>query len=152
MQIKEHGKQNVLTEISISIRTCALALNITLSEIQLVTLCNDVIDVYHHDSIEDVRECLKMGRRGVYGFGHNSRNSLNMILISEWMQKHLEKKAIEREKLHKKNMITKEPLQNVDYKAYHIRMEQEAKEKKEDNKQDEQYNNFKHNYLNNQKK
>jgi len=123
-----------------------------MSEIQVVTLCEDLVDTYTYDSIEDVRECLKNGRRGVYGFGHNSRNSLNMILIREWMSLYLDKKAIEREKVNKKSkMSNKEPLQEVDYEAYKIRSEKEAKEKKEEKQGSEEFNNFKAKYLRDRK-
>jgi len=152
-QIQAHGDVSVLTEIRLSVEKCALALNITMSEIQVVTLCEDLVDTYTYDSIEDVRECLKNGRRGLYGFGHNSRNSLNMILIREWMSFHLENKAIEREKVNDKSkMSNKEPLQEVDYAAYQIRKSKEDEEKKEEKQGSEQYNNFKLKYLAKQNK
>jgi len=129
-----------------------MALNISMSDNQVLTLCEDLVDTYTYDSIEDVRECLKNGRRGVYGFGHNSRNSFTMILIREWMSLHLEDKAIEREKVNKKSkMSTKEPLQEVDYEAYKIRSEKEAKEKKEEKPGSEEFNKFKAQYLRDRK-
>lgn len=90
---------------------------------QAAVLSKDVLDKYHYDSIEDVREALKKGRRGTYGFGHNSRSSLNMILISEWMEKHLEEKAEAREKMISEIQSPTEPLEIVDYEAYKERVE-----------------------------
>jgi len=131
-----------------AVEKCAEQLNISMSQNQASTLSDDLIDVYSHDSVEDITECLKNGRRGEYGFGHNSRNSLNMILIREWMSLHLEKKAIEREKENKKNKIeNNEPLEIVDYEAYKIRTKKEDKEKKDKKQGSEEYNNFKHDWL-----
>lgn len=85
-----------------------------MSNNQVLTLCNDIMDSYPTESIEDVRECLKNGRRGVYGFGMNSRSSLNMILFREWMTNHLEIKAELRTKRHEeKNKKSSEALGKI---------------------------------------
>lgn len=152
IQIAHGNETEVRVTILMSVEKCAEQLNISLSQNQAVTLSDDLIEVYSHDSVEDITECLKNGRRGEYGFGHNSRNSLNMILIREWMSLHLEDKAIEREKVNKKSkMSNKEPLQNVDYEEYKIRSEKEDKEKKEEKQGSEEFNNFKAKYLRDRK-
>ena len=152
LQVKEHGELAVLTEVRLYVEKCAMALNIQMSQIQVVTLCEDLIDTYSHDSIEDLRECLKSGRTGAYGFGHNSRNSLNMILIREWMAAHLEKKAIEREKHHQKTKILKQPIEDIDYEAYKIRAKKEDAEKKEAKRGSEDYQKLRAEYLMNRDK
>jgi hypothetical protein len=147
-QIIKVGVEHVLIEIRLSVQKCAMALNISMSDNQVVTLCEDLMDTYTYDSIEDVRECLKDGRQGKYGFGHNSRNSLNMVLITEWMSFHLEKKEIERRKADKNSYTTsKKELPKVDYKAYQIRMEKEDREKHKEKQGSEEYNDFKLKYL-----
>lgn len=97
VQVREFGLDSVKKEIVFSINKCADSLNIILTNDQIYTLADDIIEVYIHDSIEDVIQCLKKGRQGSYGFGHNNRQTLNMIVIREWMTKHLEEKAIARE-------------------------------------------------------
>ena len=99
LQVKEHGRELILTMIRVSVEKCADSLGIKISDSQVVTLCNDLIDVYTHDSVEDIQQCLKKGRQGLYGFGHNKRDSLTMPLIREWMAQHLEEKAAERERI-----------------------------------------------------
>lgn len=147
MQKKEHGDVAVLTEISLSVEMCAMALNISMSNIQLVTLCNDIMESYPHDSIEDVRECFKNARRGMYGFGMNSRNSLNMILVREWMSLHLESKASARYQNHMKSKVDKQFLEKVDYEAYKIRVKKEDGVKKSESDKDREYNQYKAKFL-----
>ena len=58
-------------------------------------MTEDLVDKYKYDSIEDIQQALKKGRRGDYG---RIYGKINMIVISEWMEKHLELKidAMER--------------------------------------------------------
>lgn len=72
----------------------SLGLSIDLGILQ--TIAEDLVDKYKYESIEDIMYCLKKGRQGYYG---NNYNKLNLIVISEWMGKHLEEKAREREKI-----------------------------------------------------
>lgn len=99
-QIATYGEGPVKAKVRMAVEKCAIGLNIELSDAQVVVLCEDLIDTYSHDSIEDVLECLKKGRRGVYGFGHNRRDTLNMVLIREWMGQHLSEKWEQRERNH----------------------------------------------------
>lgn len=84
---------------------------------------------------------------GVYGFGHNSRSSLNMVLISEWMEKTLETKIDEREKEHKKMKGSdKDELPNIDYNEYKKRLNAEKEEIKEIDAKERAYREFKFKY------
>jgi len=74
---------------------CAIGLGIELSNYESQILIDDIVDKYKFDSIEDVQVCLKNGRQGKYG---TTYNKLNMVVISDWMFKHLEDKAAAREK------------------------------------------------------
>lgn len=112
LQRKESGDETVLIEIRISVERCAMGLGINLSQDQIMVICNDIMEVYSYDSIEDIQQCLKKGRQGKYGFGHNKRDSLTMHLIREWMQKHLEEKAQIRENIieHRKVETNSKPI------------------------------------------
>ncbi len=104
-QIVKFGRHEVENQVSASIMKCATGLGIQLSGVESKILIEDIIDKYKFDSIEDVQQCLKNGRRGNYG---PTYNKLNMIIISDWMAKHLEEKAIARER--KLEKIKKEGL------------------------------------------
>lgn len=99
IQRKESGDELVLTEIRLALEKCAMGLGIRLEDSQAAIICSDLMDVYSHDSIEDIQQCFKKGRQGKYPFGHHKRDQLTMPLIREWMMYHLEDKASEREKV-----------------------------------------------------
>lgn len=101
-QIKEHGSQAVFFEISQYVERCALAIGVELSNAQLTVLVEDLKDMYRYDALEDLREALKKGRRGQYGYGMHNRRTLTLPLIQEWMQKQLEEKSRAREERHQK--------------------------------------------------
>lgn len=96
-QLAKAGEKPVMDLVMKSITKCANGLGIDMSADVVETLAEDLIEVYRYDSIEDIIQTLKKGRQGIYGFGHERRNSLNMQLISDWMSKHLEDKARARE-------------------------------------------------------
>lgn len=62
---------------------------------RLELMAEDLIDCYKYDSLEDIAEALKKGRQGRYG---KMYGKLNGVILSEWMNKHLEEKANVREK------------------------------------------------------
>lgn len=66
-----------------------MSLDIELDNYKLHILVEDLVDKYKFDSIEDIQECLKKGRRGDYGQVYGK---LNMIVFSKWMEKHLQLK------------------------------------------------------------
>lgn len=147
-QIREHGANLVKAEIVFSIQKCINALGIEMDNSDLSTLAEDILDVYKYDSVEDVIQCLKKGRQGTYGLGYNNRRSLNMLIIREWMSKHLEEKATAREKAlsEHKAKVTEYTNDANFYKAYKERMAKEAEKKKENNAEENEYQRFKLGY------
>ncbi len=99
--INEHilafGRNEVNLEVAKYVNKCIVGLGLTMDNYAIQILIEDLVDKYKFDSIEDIQECLKKGRRGEYG---TTYGKLNMIVISGWMIKHLEEKAIAREKQH----------------------------------------------------
>lgn len=129
-QIIKFGKNEVNIQISNSVFKCAIGLNIELTNFQSQVLIEDIVDKYKYDSIEDIQQCLKNGRRGDYGptFG-----KLNMIVISDWMSNHLEKKSAARELQNitsKHNFKNREEYENA-VKVGGDLQSKEAKTKKE---------------------
>lgn len=113
-----------------------MSLNIKMNSLQLETLCEDIMDSYPYDSLEDVREVLKNARQGVYGFGHESRGAITMILIRDWMSQHLEKKARILESKHNKQKLSDKTIyKTVDYEKFkknppvNLKKKQDEKEK-----------------------
>lgn len=129
--LKEKGESPVIGLIIASIKKCAEALQIGLTDTQIETLAEDLIDVYKYDALEDIIEAFKRGRQGAFGATYKQ---LNMIVVREWMAVILEEKAELREKAkEREKKADKEPLPKVDYNAY-IQREREknaAPEKKE---------------------
>lgn len=120
IQKKHHGEKIINEKVINMISKCISQLDINCSPDFVKILAEDITDKYSHESIEDIAECLKKGRQGNYG---TSYNKLTMMVISEWMAKHLEEKAHAREKMLKEKFQTsKEPLAVVDYEAYKIRI------------------------------
>ena len=121
LQIKEHNQIQVLQLVSLWLVKLSDAIGDTLKEnpSRLKDLAQDLIEVYKYDSLEDIRECLKNGRRGVYGFGHNKRGFISMMLLREWMEKHLDKKAELREKELQAKKIEATELENFDAKKFY---------------------------------
>jgi len=133
-QVDAFGKDAVLSQLAMAIDSTKMALNIQMSTPQVAVLAEDLYEVYSLESLEDVLECLRKGRQGKYGFGHNSRYSLNMILIREWMIEQLSIKATEREKRHTLLVNeNSEPLEKIDYNAYRIKKMEEKKKKAKKN-------------------
>lgn len=67
-----------------------------LTPMAIELMAEDLIDAYKYDSMEDIAEALKKGRQGRYG---KIYGKLNGLVMAEWMNKHLEEKAIARENL-----------------------------------------------------
>lgn len=145
-QILKFGRNDVDNEISKSVTKCAIGLEIELSNHVLQILIEDIVDKYKFDSIEDIQECLKKGRRGHYG---TTYNKLNMIVISDWMSKHLEEKAIERENQFKDktkhNWKSQDDYLNAIKKGAKMREEEKQKTTNLNNKESE-YQKFKAEY------
>lgn len=138
--VKEHGKEAVQLQIMSAISKCSEALDIPLSPQKIQLMAFDVLETYTHDSVEDVIEALKKGRRGVYG---TTYNKLNMIVVSGWMAQHLEEKAMARENELKEK---KDPIE-IDY----AQVKREWEQQKLDNnklKRDAGFEMFRAEYLN----
>ncbi len=144
------GQNSVQLEITKYVSICAHGLDISLDNIKLQMLVEDLTDKYKYDSIEDIQQCLKAGRRGDYGptFG-----KFNMIVISDWMTKHLDRKSAARESEMKKQKHDFKDREEYE-SAVKIGAKNDAEEKKtkkDKAKDDHDYNNFKANYEANKK-
>ena len=120
-----------------------MSLGLNMSDFQIQTLIEDILEVYPYESLEDLKECFKKARNGFYDFGFNKRDVLNMLVVRDWMKRHLTEKAELRERLlkdqqRKYNESIKENVSQIDYEAYKKRMIEEdlkAKDKKEAEKE-----------------
>jgi hypothetical protein len=121
LQVQDHSEKQVKQLIA----TWLLKLSSSIGDMlhndadRLTTLVEDLMDVYPYDSLEDIRECLKKGRRGDYGFGHHKRGFITMLLLREWMSRHLEEKAIIREKEIERNKVDLKDVENFDAKRFY---------------------------------
>lgn len=148
MQIKEHGEELVQAEIITYIAKLALGLGIQLSNEAILLLSEGILEVYAYDSIEDVKECLKSARNGLYGWGMLPRSTITMMHVREWMAQHLEKKAIAKERMHKLlKENSRDNLPKVDYQAYKSRIAEEKNVAKKKNGADDAYREYKAKYL-----
>jgi len=149
--IQKFGRNDVEVEVSKYVTVCAVGLDIPIDNIKLQILVEDLVDKYRHDSIEDIRECLKKGRRGNYGPNYGK---LNMIVISDWMARHLE------EKYHALENKLESDKNETDFKGWKTREEYEAAARKPTVKsakdiikeKEESFNKFKSDYIRKNKK
>ena len=144
-QVRTYGEQPVLGKIRMALEKSFIALDVPVDDVKMRILCEDLMDTYTHDSIEDIYQALKKGRSGQYGTNYNK---LNMVVIAEWMSRHLEEKAIARERkvalLKAKNFDNQS--EHIDYEAYRQRVNQP--QKKRTNESENAYQRFRLNYLN----
>ena len=121
LQVQDHSEKQVKQLIATWLLKLSSSIGDTLHNDgdRLNTLVEDLMDVYSYDSLEDVRECMKKGRRGDYGFGHHKRGFITMLLLREWMARHLEEKAIIREKEIERNKIEVKDVENFDAKKFY---------------------------------
>lgn len=126
---------------------CVNSLGLEIDNSTLQTLIEDIVEKYKYDSIEDIRECIKKGRQGYFGKVYGK---FDLIVISEWMSKHLEEKSIAREHQnndkYKHNWRSKE-----DYiKAVETGLKEQEKEQSRSMRgriENEEYERFKAEYL-----
>jgi len=121
LQVKDYGETNVLNLIKSALLKLSHSIgdNLSNDKDRLDMLATDLIEVYHYDSIEDITECFKKGRRGEYGFGHHKRGFITMLLLREWMARHLDEKAIIREKEIERKKIDVKEVENFDTKKFY---------------------------------
>lgn len=131
----KNDARDVKKHIASLLIKCALGLGVDLSEELLELLVSDIIDVYGYDSIEDVALALKNGRQGKYGKVYGK---INMVVISEWMGYHLDRKAQEREKEIQNQKVDAYELPQIDYESYKLKEaeKREAEEKKRHSPED----------------
>lgn len=98
-QVEEHGREPVQWEIMNFLQRAAIALGVEINKNELVVLSNELMDMYPTDSVEDIREALRKGRRGQYGHGMHNRRKLSLPLIRDWMSAHLDEKSQAKEKV-----------------------------------------------------
>lgn len=95
-QIQKYGSKDVEVLILASVNKCIQSLDIEMDNSTVSILVEDIVEKFKYDSIEDIQLCLKKGRQGNYGPVYGK---INMIIVTEWMAKHLEEKSREREKI-----------------------------------------------------
>lgn len=117
------------------------------TEDNAVFLAEWIYDNYKYDSLDDIISCLKNPPHT-----DNKQWRLTPDTIKEWMRIILEEKADKREVENKKLKETfKDPLEDIDYDAFKIKIEKEGLPGESKNKPDPQYEKFRMEYLANKK-
>ena len=70
-----------------------------MSSEQISVFVDDFLDEYNHESIADLKICLKRARLGKYGTHYQS---IDQLQIMEWFKQYLAEKADARRKRHEK--------------------------------------------------
>lgn len=125
--IKDHGIEKYQMVARLYLEKCAIGLGIEVTNNLMSQLAEDLIEKYQHDSIEDIIQALRKGRQGHYG---STYGKLNMIIISDWMSKHLEEKARAREQRENEYNSNEGP-EFKSLKEYHEWVKQGFKNQKE---------------------
>lgn len=142
LQVQDHGELNVSNYIKANLLKLSAAIgdNLENDKTRLEMIAEDLIELYYYDSIEDIRECLKKGRQGQYGFGHHKRGYITMLLLREWMTNHLEEKAIIREKEIQAQKVVQKESDNFDVKEFYENGKKYFEESKEREKKRNSFN------------
>ena len=74
------------------------AFDIDKSERAIELLINDITDKYFAESVDDIAYCLRKGRQGYYTEKIYGKN-FNMQVFTSWMTHHLEEKYTKRERI-----------------------------------------------------
>jgi hypothetical protein len=97
----------VYKEIRVSVEVLCMSLGINMTKMLIQMLVQDIYEVYKHDSIEDVQQCLRKARLGTYTFAKKNKDGmfeyfkkdvLTFPLVKHWMTLHLDEKAEIRER------------------------------------------------------
>lgn len=101
----KNGKANLVTSLTFIIQRGVESFNVgsNITEDQAFTMALDLIEIYKHDTLEDIVMMFKMARQGKFG-GKIFRIDSHVIL-SEWFPAYLELKAEELEKVNRQKSI-----------------------------------------------
>jgi hypothetical protein len=101
-QIKALGKDGEDDVIVMALGTIQQGLSAfnvknPMTNAQVEMFVMDFIEDYKHESVADLKICLKNARNGVYGTHYQA---IDQLTVMEWFGKYLDEKAMERERLH----------------------------------------------------
>ena len=150
-QVREHGEKSVLYIIQTSLKKLAIAMYGEIrdsAKAQIQVISEDLISKYPTDSIEDIIEAIKKGRRNHNNKYPNPYNRFNMELFSGWISTQLEEKEEQREKKDKQREKTKvieskEPIPDIDYSTSIYKKKKREKPKTEEDKESDLINYYK---------
>ncbi len=150
IKVRQYGFDEVKKLVGAWVLKLAEAIGDDMNANRLSMLTSDIMETYYYDSLEDVRECLKKGRRGEYGYGHHKRGFVSMPLIREWMKEHLCKKAEIREQSLKQ--VKPERTKPFDPEKFYSEGKkylegQKKRERQKSNFSDARYDEIKHRYF-----
>ncbi len=154
MQIREGDERSVQAQVIGALSKCSEAMQISLSDNAMKIITEDLIDMYKYESIQDIIDCLKAGRRGVYGI--NSYGKLNLELITKWMAVYLDAKYLEREKVEKQKQTKVQEDHDFNREEFYAKgkeyiAEQDNIHKNKNKFSSATYDQLKHQYFNEKK-
>lgn len=152
LQVNQYGDEAVKNIIKLWLMKLADAIGDNITPSRLDVISEDLVETYHYDSLEDLRECLKNGRRGEYGFGHHKRGYITALLLRDWMKEHLDFKASLRENEHQKKKLDIADVENFDSKKFYEEgakffKQRAEREKKRNSFSTATYEELKHRYF-----
>lgn len=99
--VSEFGFKEVALRIKKELEKINTLYGYNVNENYYILFVDMIIDTYKFESMDDVVMCLTDGRNGKYGRPFKQLDPATFQF--DWMSKHLEKKAIAREKAHNAN-------------------------------------------------
>ena len=150
-QVRAHGEESVLYIIQTALKKLAIAMYGEIrdsAKAQIQVISEDIVSKYPTDSIEDIIEAIKKGRRNHNNKYPNTYNRFNMELFSGWISTQLEEKEEQREKKDKQREKTKvieskEPIPDIDYSRSIYKKKKREKPKTEEDKEIDLINYYK---------
>lgn len=96
-----------------------------INKFQVPFIADQLLEVYPTESLSDFVLCFKRGAIGFYG---NAYHKLDAATIMDWMNKHIEEKAMYRER----DVVTRQQeYSGIDYQAFKKRLDLERDRQKE---------------------
>lgn len=108
-RVAPHGAVKIALDLAITKFSLSLNNKYNLTDLQVKEMVNHIVEYYKYETIEDIVYVLEQAKRGVYGIVYG----FDISVFSEWMSKHLETKAAEREALATASQAPKHPKQNL---------------------------------------